>query len=179
MLRLVCGEAGQVWPDVLQKAPGRGAYLCWNVDCLGRLRDGNLHAAWKNRDIAPGQTAELSRRSAVALLRLCRQYVHRQRPGLKVGRDAVMHRMWNQMPVFILLAGDAGDALKRQVREACVRRIDNGLKTVLIFFAGSAVLGGILKRGKVSVLAVDDTPANEKLRQCCARYERLQEWSRI
>jgi len=173
MLRMVCDEEGLIWPDMLQKAPGRGAYVCWG-ECLSRLHDKQLHAAWKGRSFGADQADELRRRSAVALLRLCRQYVRRGRRRVSIGRDAVMHRMWGQTPVLIVLAQDAGEALKRQIREACAKREGAGLKVVCISFGGSALLGELLEREKVSVLAMDETPANEKWRQYCMWYELLQ-----
>jgi len=173
MLRLVCDESGRVWPDVLQKAPGRGAYVCWDNTCLSRLRDRHLHAAWKDRDIMSGQTAKLPERSAVALSGLCRQYVQRQRHGLRIGRNAVMHRMWDRTPVLIVLAEDAGIALRRQLLEAGARRSEAGLATDFLAFGDSALLGELVEREKVSVLAVDDTPLNKKLRQYCMWYRQL------
>jgi len=172
MLRLVCDESGRIWPDILQKAPCRGAYVCWG-ECLNHLHGKRLHAAWKGGISGDSQAGELRRRSAVALLRLCRQYVRRGRRGMDIGRDAVMHRIWRHAPVLVVLACDAGDALKRQIREACARREDAGLKTGCISFGNSVLLGEFLERDKVSVLAMDDTAANEKWRQYCMWYEQL------
>ncbi len=172
MLRLVRDESGQVWPDILRKAPGRGAYVCWG-ECLNHLHGKRLHAAWKGEKLGEFQADELRRRLAVALLRLCRQYVRRGRRDMNVGRDAVMHRMWGRASILIVLALDAGDALKRQIREACVKREDAGLKTACVSFGHSALLGEFLDREKVSVLAVDDTSANEKWWQYCMWYEQL------
>jgi len=172
MMRLVCDEEGSVWPDVLQKAPGRGAYVCWG-ECLNHLRDRHLRTAWKGRKSGMDQADELRRRSVVALLRLCRQYARRVRRGVNIGRDAVMHRMWVHTPMLIVLAMDAGEALKRQIRQACTKREGAGLKTACSSFGDSALLGGFLERDKVSVLAMDDTPVSEKWLQYCIWYEQL------
>jgi len=172
MLRLVCDEEGLVWPDILQRAPGRGAYVCRD-ECLEHLHDRHLNAAWKGGKPGTAYVDDLYQRLAVALLRLCRQYVRRGNRGVNIGRDAVMHRMWGHVPVLIVLAQDAGDALKRQVREACAKREDAGLKTVCVSFGHSVLLGEFLERDKVSVLAMDDIPANEKWWQYCIWYEQL------
>jgi len=172
MMRLVCDEEGSVWPDMLQKAPGRGAYVCWGK-CLNQLQDRHLRVAWKGRKSGLDQADELRQRSAVALLRLCRQHVRRAYRGINIGRDAVMHRMWSHAPMLIVLAMDAGEALKRQIRQACAKRVGEGLKTACSTFGDSALLGGFLERNKVSVLAMDDTPASKKWLQCCMRYEQL------
>ena len=172
MMRLVCDEEDSVWPDVLQKAPGRGAYVCWG-ECLNHLQGKHLHAAWKNRASRMDQADELRQRSAVALLCLCRQYVRRRWRGVNIGRDAVMHRMWVHAPLLIVLAMDAGEALKRQILKACAKREDAGLKTTCGSFGDSTLLGEFLERNKVSVLAMDDTPASEKWLQYCMWYEQL------
>lgn len=172
MLRLVCDEEGQVWPDVLRKAPGRGAYVCG--ECLQqRLHDKHLRAAWKGRVSGTGQADELRRRLAVALLHLCRQYVRRGRSCMNIGRDAVMHRMWGKTPMLVMLATDAGEALKRQIGDACARRECAGLKTVCSSFGDSALLAGFLEVDKLSVLAMDDTRASKKWRQYCMWYDQL------
>jgi len=172
MLRVVCDDSGQVWPDVLQKAPGRGAYVCWG-ECLHRLHDKRLHTAWRGRRPEKNQALELRRRSEVALLRLCRQYARRRRVGLSIGRDAVMHRIWDGAPLLVVLALDAGEALKRQILNACAKRESAGLRTTSVSFGNSALLGEFLERDRVSVLAVGDTPENEKWWQYCMWYEQL------
>lgn len=172
LLRLVCDEEGSVWPDILQKTPGRGAYVCWG-ECLNHLHDRHVCAAWKGGKSGTPRVDDLYRRLAVALLCLCRQYVRRGRRGVNIGRGAVMHRMWSHAPVLIVLALDAGDALKRQIREACTKREDAGLKTTCISFENSVLLGEFLERNKVSVLAMDETPANEKWWRYCMWYEQL------
>lgn len=39
MLRVVRGETGQIYPDTgRHRAPGRGAYVCRDVQCLEKVR---------------------------------------------------------------------------------------------------------------------------------------------
>jgi len=161
LLRLVCDDEGSVWPDVLQKAPGRGAYVCWSP-CLEQLRDKQLRAAWKGRARGPNLTDELRRRLAVALWERCRQYVRPRGRILHVGRDAVMRRLWEDAPALVLLADDAGEALKRQIEDACTRRGQAGQEVELHSAGPAAALARLLEREKVSVLATDATPASKK-----------------
>ena len=161
-----------MWPDILQKMPGRGAYVCRD-GCLNHLHDRHLRVAWKDGKSGADHVDELYRRLAVALLRLCRQYVRRGKRGMNIGRASVMHRMWKHAPVLIVLTQDAGGALKRQIREACARREDVGLKTACVSFGRSVLLGEFLERNKVSVLAMDDTPEHEKWWRYCMWYEKL------
>jgi len=173
LLRLVADDDGQVWPDVLQKAPGRGAYVCREGKCLSRVHDRQLERAWKDSAIASGQAGLLRQRAMQAMLQLCRQGFKRMRSSLDVGRDAVMHRMWKKTPLLVLLASDAGAALARQVEDACGKRQAAGLKTTLVIFGDSATLADIVERDIVSVLALDDSPACASLRQNCLIYRQL------
>jgi uncharacterized protein len=167
LLRLVVDADGQVWPDVLQKAPGRGAYVCWQGKCLSRIHERQFGRAWKGKGIAEGQAALLQGRAALAVLQLCRQILRRQRSVLSIGRDAVMHRMWNKAPMLVLLASNAGAALHRQIEDACGKRQATGLNTMLVIFGDSATLGDMVERDIVSVLALDDLPTCASLRQYC------------
>lgn len=175
MLRLVADEDGQIWPDVLQKAPGRGAYVCWRGKCLTGLHERQLGRAWKGRKIAEGQVALLYERTTLAVLQLCRQALRRQRSMLSIGRDAVMHRMWSKTPMLVLLASNAGAALRRQIEDACSKRQAAEMNTTLVIFGDSATLSDIVERDVVSVLALDVSPACTSLRKYCLCYGQLRE----
>ncbi len=175
LLRLVVDEHAQVLPDVLQKAPGRGAYICWQSACFKRLNDKQLMRAWKNVSVAAGQGEIVPQRAESIVRQLCRQALQQRRKLLSVGRDAVMHRMWAKTPMLLLLAGDAGEALARQIHDACGKRQAAGLKTALVIFGDSATLGDLVQRGVVSVLAMDDSPACMNLRKYCLWYGQLRD----
>ncbi len=175
MLRLCIDADGQVWPDVLQKAPGRGGYVCWQGQCLSRMQQRQFGRAWKGKTIAEGQADVLRERAMQAVLQYCRQGLGRLRGDLGIGRDAVMHRMWEKTPLLVLLAVNAGAALRRQVEDACTKRQASGLNTTLVIFGDSATLGALVEREVVSVLALDDLPRTAGLRQYCLRYGQLRE----
>jgi len=175
LLRLVIDDDGRVLPDVLQKAPGRGAYICWRSACFSRLREKQLAHAWKHAAMAGKQASALPQRVEQAVLTLCRQMLQRRMNLLSIGRDAVMHRMWAKAPMLVLLAEDAGAALVRQVRDACDKRKAAKLKTALVIFGDSATLGNLVQRGAVSVLAFDDSPAGKNLRKYCLWLGQLRE----
>jgi len=175
LLRIVVDEDGQVWPDVLQKAPGRGAYVCSQGPCLSRIHERQFARAWKGRPIAKEQAGLLQERTALAVLQLCRQGFRRLRSALSIGRDAVMHRMWDRAPMLVLIASNAGAALHRQIEDACGKRQATGLKTTLVIFGDSATLSDIVERDVVSVLALNDSPACASLREYCLYYGQLRE----
>jgi len=175
LLRLVADEDGLVWPDVMQKAPGRGAYVCLQGPCLSRMHERQFERAWKDKKIASGQVVQLRQRLEHAMLQMCRQDFRRLRSSLDIGRDAVMHRMWKKAPLLVLLAPDAGGALQRQIEDACGKRQAAGLKTTLVIFGDSSTLSDIVERDVVSVLALDDSPACASLRNYCMIYGQLRE----
>jgi len=62
MLRLVVDDDGQVWPDLFQKAPGRGTYLCMKQSCLKKLTDKSLGVLRSKFSVKLPQSASLMER---------------------------------------------------------------------------------------------------------------------
>ncbi|MES0372145.1 MAG: YlxR family protein, partial [Mariprofundaceae bacterium] len=62
MLRLVVDDEGQVWPDLQQKAPGRGTYLCMQKACLENLSDKRLGALRRDFNVQLPQSSKLIER---------------------------------------------------------------------------------------------------------------------
>lgn len=173
MLRLVVDEAGQIWPDVLQKAPGRGTYLCMRKECLSQLSDKRLGMLKQHFAVRLPQSDDLMSRTAAALELLIKQQFNRLRQDAAVGRDAVMHRMWKNRPLLIVLAIDAGDALIRQVHDAVEKRDASGLKTGLIEGFSSDFLALCFGRDRVSTVALADEPKTKRLQLISAWYRQL------
>jgi len=59
MVRVAVAPGGEFLPDLSGKAPGRGAYLCPDPDCVGRAARGRLAAVLK-APAAPGGPAALA-----------------------------------------------------------------------------------------------------------------------
>lgn len=175
MLRLVVDAAGEVWPDLLQKAPGRGAYHCFGEACLKATNSKRLQALRRDFPQANADWATLRDRLETVLEQQMRSLIERQRMRASVGRDAVMHRMWNNAPLLILLAEDAGDALQRQVRDAAGKRQSAGQVTGLIAVPSVSWLGQTLHREQVAVAGLDGSASAGKIEQYSAWYGRLKE----
>ncbi len=171
MMRLVLDPAGHVWPDVLQKAPGRGAYLCMQPKCVQHLNDRILQQAWRTSSVAPKQAGTLFERMQKELTLLGQKFLGLQKSQTAMGRDAVLHRLQNSRPVLVMLAMDAGKALTRQITAALHKRE----KARLIRFPASGLLGAALGRGPVSVAAIETTPIATKLQRFCDWYVQLME----
>ncbi|HXH71513.1 MAG TPA: YlxR family protein [Mariprofundaceae bacterium] len=173
MLRLVVDAAGEVWPDLLQKAPGRGVYHCLGDDCLKQTNDKRLQALRKDFPQAVIRWESLRERLLSLLSQQMQGMIERQRMRAAVGRDAVMHRMWNNAPLLILLAEDAGEALQRQIRDAAGKRQAAGQPTMLANVLSVDWLGGALHREQVAVVGLEGSATTEKLERYCAWYGRL------
>ena len=168
MLRLVA-DAGQLWPDVLQQAPGRGVYLCMSETCLSGMNDKRL----RSLKMPELKWQELRQRTLEVLEQQLRQMFTRLRVTAAIGRDAVIHRLWGRAPLSLLLAQDAGDAIVRQVREAMEKRQETGLKSLLVQAPDAAWLGEMLGRERVAVVGFDLSAMVEKMNRYCAWYGRI------
>ncbi len=173
-MRLAPDTEGRIWPDMLHKAPGRGAYLCMQTPCLQHLRDKQLQAAWKKAAIASGQAQVLFDRFDSALKTAIRQSMGRLRTCLEIGRDAVMRRLWDHKPVLVFLAKDAGKALERQLNLAMQKR-GRDKKSGVVAFPSADLMGDALGREKVSVIAMDISPMAKQLQRNCGWYMQFME----
>ncbi|MDX8402518.1 MAG: YlxR family protein [Mariprofundaceae bacterium] len=174
LLRLVVDAEGGIWPDVLQRAPGRGAYLCLRPECLRRMRDRDLRGV-RGAKVGPGAWKLLRARALEALDAVIGRSCQRLRARAAIGRDAVMRRMWKNTPMLVLLARDAGEALRRQVRDALDKRRESGAPAVLIEVPSASGLGGWFVRSRVGVAALDDGPEAKKLKRFCIWHGCLNE----
>jgi len=175
LLRLVVDDEGQIWPDFSAKLPGRGVYLCLAAVCLSKMSDKRLQVL--RRDFSPQlpQWQVLQQRLSDMLGLRFNQLLSGMKRQAVIGRDAVMHQMWDRKPLLILFASDAGDALLRQVKDAVEKREDGkSLRTKVLMLALDAKsLGLALGREKVSVVAFLKGSPQEKLWQLCVWQQEL------
>ncbi len=175
LLRLVVDDEGQIWPDFSAKLPGRGVYLCLEAICLSKMSDKRLQVL--RRDFSPQlpQWQVLQQRLSDMLGLRFNQLLSGMKRQAVIGRDAVMHQMWDRKPLLILFASDAGDALLRQVKDAVEKREDGkSLRTKVLMLALDAKsLGLALGREKVSVVAFLKGSPQEKLWQLCVWQQEL------
>lgn len=177
LLRLVVDEDGQIWPDFSFKLPGRGAYLCMQESCLANLSDKRLGAL--KRDFSPQlpQWQLLQKRLSDMLSLRIEQLMSGMKRRSVIGRDAVMHRMWDKESLLILFASDAGGALLRQVHDAVEKRgerVKSLLPSkVLVSMLDASALGLVLGREKVSVVAFLRSNPVDKFQQLCVWQQTL------
>lgn len=172
MLRLA-SDAGQLWPDLLQQAPGRGVYHCMRESCLTGMNDRRLRSLKPRLEDACLHWSELRQRMEAGLERQLQLMFSRLRIKAAIGRDAVMHRLWSNAPLFLLLAEDAGSAIARQVEDAVEKRRQAGQATLLARVPAAGWLGGMLGRERVAIAGFDATAMTEKMNQYCVWYGRI------
>ena len=175
MLRLVVDGEGQVWPDLLQQAPGRGAYLCMRQECWARLSDKRFGALRAKFEVAPAQWQPFRARLHHALGERMHQMLTRLKATAAIGRDAAMQHLWKNAPMMLLVAEDAGDALVRQLQIAVAKRGDAGAATHWCTAPAAEQMGSWLDRDKVSVLAIKASIQAGKLEQACAWFRQVNE----
>jgi len=154
MLRLIVDDEGQIWPDLLQKLPGRGVYLCMQSECLSGMSDRRLQPLKAKFKVDFPQWEQVKERLVSILHKQLLQMFTRLRVKTEIGRDAVMHRLWNNAPVLLLVATDAGDAVVRQIEDAVEKREQAGHKSRILSVESKQWLGEMLGRDSVAVAAL-------------------------
>jgi predicted RNA-binding protein YlxR (DUF448 family) len=175
MLRLVVDDEGQIWPDLLQKAPGRGTYLCMKQACLEGLTDKRLGVLRNKFNVQLPQSLSLMQRVREGLRRQLMRLFSQFGAVAVLGRDAVMHQMWKNGPLLVMLASDAGDALVQQVEDGVGKRQEAGEKTTLLHGFSTSFLAEAFARDKISVVALDTANVSTKLQMFCDWYVRVKE----
>jgi len=178
LLRLVVDDEGVIWPDFSAKLPGRGVYLCLEEACLKKMSDKRLGVL--QRDFSPQlpQWNVLQERMFDMLSQRLIQLLNGMKRSSVMGRDAVMHQMWDKKELLIIIASDAGDALVRQINDAVAKRAHGEMKsarraTTLVSLLDAQALGAVLGREKISVVAFPEGNPLVKLQQICVWQQRL------
>ena len=170
MLRLVVDPDGQIWPDLLQKAPGRGIYICMDQLCMARTNDKRLRALQGDFQVRLPQWERLQERMQMAFEEQLVRMFARQRASAAIGRDAVMHRLWNNAPLLLLRAVDAGAALARQIDDGLEKRAQAGSKARVALVPSRDLLGRMCGRDEVAVAAISVTGVGAAMAERIERY---------
>ncbi|MDQ6976294.1 MAG: DUF448 domain-containing protein [Mariprofundaceae bacterium] len=165
MLRLAVDEDGELWPDLLHKAPGRGSYFCMQSLCFSKLNDRSLGRLKRSFPSLNIQYALFIERLEKALIVQLTRHLSRLLPSAALGRDAVMHRMWHHAPLILIVSDDAGEAIKRQVHDAASKRRNDGDAVDILVDFSTDLLAKASKREKISVVAVNNCNDAIRLQQ--------------
>jgi len=145
--------------------------------CIGVLSDKKLQIL--KRDFSPQlpQWLSLQQRMSDMLGLRIMQLMSAMKRRSAIGRDAVMHRLWEKDVPLVLFAADAGEALVRQVQDAVGKREEENRSSsqtkVLVSLLNAQALGLALGREKVSVVAFNRSNPVEKFQQLCVWQQRL------
>ena len=174
---MVVDDEGDIWPDLKQQLPGRGVYLCMQGECLNRMSDRRLQPLRAKFKVNFPQWPQLKERLEDVIHRQMLQIFTRLRVKTDIGRDAVMHRLWNNAPVLLLVATDAGDAVVRQIEDAVEKRELAGHQSQFLSVQSKQWLGEMLGRDSVAVAALGSSGMMathvRKVKQYCGWYGQL------
>ncbi|MDX8413680.1 MAG: YlxR family protein [Mariprofundales bacterium] len=158
LLRLVCDDVGQWWPDLRQKASGRGKYLCMEVECLHRLNDRQVA-----RVFGTGTSHALLLRIQEAIAQRLQALMHRMRGRAVLGKDAVLQALWQSAPLTIVVADDASAGLWDRVVQAVEKHCVKQSATQLLQMGTMAEFGAIYDRDRIAVMAWNRDVLTDKL----------------
>jgi len=163
LLRLVCDDVGQWWPDLRQKASGRGKYLCMEVACLRRLNDRQVL-----RIFVGGVEKKVARSALLLAIRdaieqRSQALMHRMRGRAILGKDAVLQALWNAVPLVVVVAEDASAGLWERVVQAVDKHSVKQSKTRLLQMGMMTEFGAIYDRDRIAVIAWNRDVLTDKL----------------
>ncbi|MDQ6950204.1 MAG: DUF448 domain-containing protein [Mariprofundales bacterium] len=149
LLRLVVDDQGSWWPDLQQKAQGRGCYLCLQPECLARLKGKGFARVFGEKT----DRELLRKRVSQSLEQRMYSLLHRLRPRAQIGRDAVMQGLWQRESMLLLVAADASAGLLDRITQAATKRRDDGAATTMLPLPlSSEAFGAVFDRDQVAVV---------------------------
>jgi len=163
LLRLVCDDTGQWWPDLRQKASGRGKYLCMEVACLRRLNDRQVARIFVGSAVKQGASHALLRCIQEAIAQRLQALMHRMRGRAILGKDAVLQALWQSVPLTIVVADDASAGLWDRVVQAVEKHSVKQSTTQLLQMGTMAEFGAIYDRDRIAVMAWNRDVLTDKL----------------
>ncbi len=170
LLRLACTPQGEVFADVTDSAPGRGAYVCFDIACIHRaLKSAKLAAALKRSVTTP--TLDMLYRSAVRVLhtRLGSYLGMAQKAGTAISGATPLHKALVQQRIqYMVLAEDIAAARAEDYHAWC-RRL--GIPWLTLF--AKAELGRLLGKSERSAVGLTDARLGERLYTTAQRLTQL------
>ncbi len=167
LLRLVGDDDGVWWPDLRQKAPGRGRYLCLRSECLRRLNDRRVQRLFgTQRDALLARIADAVGRRIVELM-------HRLKGRSLPGREAVTQALWNRDPLLVVVAEDASTGLVDRIAQAVQKHRADQEATLLVRAGRMAEYGAIYDRAQLAVVAWGRDGLTDRLMQLIGWQQQL------
>lgn len=121
LLRLVCDAAGEVKVDAKGRAPGRGAYVCYDARCFRRsFRPARLASVFRRPVVAPGLDVVCGEISSAFRERLGSCLGLAQRAGQLASGHMSLRQACNRSRVTLMvLAQDASPQRAAEYRAWC------------------------------------------------------------
>jgi len=173
LLRLVCDDAGEWWPDLRQKASGRGRYLCMEEACLCRLNDRQVVRIFAGSATKQGVSHALMLRIQAAIAQRLQALMQRMRGRAILGKDAVLQALWDAVPLVVVVAEDASAGLWNRVVQAVDKHSVKQSTTQLLQMGTMAEFGAIYDRDRIAVQAWNRDVLTDKLTLLMCWRQRL------
>ena len=154
MIRLVLDSAEGVTIDYEQRYPGRGAYLCFNTECLLQMKkQRGLDRAFR-RKVLEESYAKIEAELMVLLQRSKIEsllgFANKARK-LVIGSEAVEQVIRRGKARFVLIAHDATENTRRKIQPLCERQ-----RIPWKNYGQKIALGALLGKAEIAVLAIVD-----------------------
>lgn len=170
LLRLACTSERQVIVDQSGRLPGRGAYVCFQADCLRKaLKPATLASAFRQPVNAP--TFDATYQGALGQLRerLRTAVSMAQRAGVVIsGHTLLCRSLAQQQIVCLVMAQDIAPARADEYRAWCAR-----LHIPCWTFFTKESLGSLIGRANRSAVGFTDGRFYDMLRVTVASLEML------
>ena len=121
LLRLVCGTTGEVMVDPTGRAPGRGAYVCYDARCFGKsFKPARLASVFRRPVSPPGLDAVYGKILSAFHDRLGSCLSFAQKAGKLVSGHMSLRQACSRGRVtYMVLAEDASDQRAAEYRAWC------------------------------------------------------------
>lgn len=169
LLRLICTPEGVVTIDFGARFPGRGAYLCFDRDCLSRAKKkGNFSKAFKRKveideEEITDRILEVLQERMLGLVGLA------MRAGSVVSGSEMVGKAARRGEVeFILVAGDASDNIRDRIIGAARAA---GIAWACMLSRES--LGSRIGKSDRSVIGIKNAELAGGIRSLAGKYENV------
>ncbi len=170
LLRLACSPQGEVFIDGLGRAPGRGAYVCFDAACIRKaLHPSKLKAAFKRSVVMPSELSIYEAASQALCTRLGSYLSMAQKAGMAISGAVPLRRALAQRRIeYLVLAEDIAAARAQEYHTWCQQQ---DIPWLTLF--SKADLGRLLGKSSRSAVGLTQIRFGEQLQMTAERLNQL------
>ena len=169
-LRLACTPQGEVFLDRLGRGMGRGAYVCFDIGCIGKaLHAARLKAAFKRAVTVPTVTAVCEAATQSLHMRLGAHLSMAQKAGAAISGAVLLQRALAQRRIaYLVLAEDIAIPRAQVYHTWCEQQ---HIPRLTLF--SKADLGRLLGKSSRSAVGLTQMRFGEQLQMTAERLNLL------